>query len=281
MAREYKRRGLPLRAIVCDFFHWTHLGDWKFDPAEWPDPAAMVRELDEHGRQAVVSVWPSVSPAEREPRTHGAARATSSAPQYGPMAHADWPDKGVASTVQVAFYDATNPEAREFLWSQVRDNYLDPYGITAFWLDACEPELKPGFPANLRYWAGPGLEVGNLYPRENARTFYEGLLAAGEDEVVTLNRSAWAGSQRYGAALWSGDIGTDFPTLRRQIAAGLNAALSGIPWWNTDIGGFHGGDPDDPAYREVMVRWFQFGALSPADAAARLPRPGHAARARR
>ncbi len=94
--------------------------------------------------------------------------------QYGPMAHADWPDKEVASTVQIAFYDATNPEAREFVWSRIKENYLDPYGITAFWLDACEPELKPGFPENLRYWAGPGLEVGNSYPAENSRTFYEG-----------------------------------------------------------------------------------------------------------
>ncbi|MGW2785691.1 glycoside hydrolase family 31 protein [Streptomyces populi] len=262
VARGYRRRGLPLSVIVCDFFHWTHLGDWKFDPAEWPDPAAMQAELAELGVRLAVSVWPSVSPLSEN---HGLMeqRGWFIGTEYGPMAHADWPDKQVASTVQVAFYDATNPEARAFLWSRVKDNYLDPYGISAFWLDACEPELKPGFSENLRYHAGPGLEVGNLYPRENARTFYEGLRAAGETEIVSLNRSAWAGSQRYGAALWSGDIGTDFATLRRQIAAGLNTALSGIPWWNTDIGGFHGGDPDDPAYREVMVRWFQFGALSP------------------
>ncbi|MGP3971306.1 glycoside hydrolase family 31 protein [Streptomyces sp. 6N223] len=264
VAREYKRRGLPLDAIVCDFFHWTHLGEWKFDPAEWPDPAAMVAELAELGVKLVVSVWPSVSPlSENHPVME--QRGYLIGTEYGPMAHADWPDKEVAETVQVAFYDATNPGAREFVWDRVRENYLAPYGITAFWLDACEPELKPGFQANLRYHAGPGLEVGNLYPRENARTFYEGLRAADADEdgVITLNRSAWAGSQRYGAALWSGDIGTDFATLRRQIAAGLNVSLSGIPWWNTDIGGFHGGDPDDKEYREVMVRWFQFGALSP------------------
>ncbi|MGY1455047.1 glycoside hydrolase family 31 protein [Streptomyces sp. SS8] len=261
VAREYKRRGLPLSAIVCDFFHWTHLGEWRFDPAEWPDPAAMVKELDELGVKLVVSVWPSVSPLSENHRPmeqQGLFIGT----EYGPMAHADWPDKGVAEPVQVAFYDATNPDARDFVWSRIRENYLS-YGITAFWLDAGEPELKPGFAANLRYHAGPGLEVSNLYPRENARTVHDGLAAEGVTEIVSLNRSAWAGSQRYGAALWSGDIGTDFATLRRQIAAGLNTALSGIPWWNTDIGGFHGGDPDDAAYREVMVRWFQFGALSP------------------
>ncbi|MGW1068521.1 glycoside hydrolase family 31 protein [Streptomyces aureus] len=262
VVREYRRRGLPLSVVVCDFFHWTHLGDWKFDPAEWPDPAALQTELAELGVKLVVSVWPSVSPLSENHQLME-QRGFFIGTEYGPMAHADWPDKQVASTVQVAFYDATNPAAREFVWSRVKENYLDPYGISAFWLDACEPELKPGFSENLRYHAGPGLEVGNLYPRENARTFYEGLRAAGESEIVSLNRSAWAGSQRYGAALWSGDIGTDFATLRRQIAAGLNTALSGIPWWNTDIGGFHGGDPDDPAYREVMVRWFQFGALSP------------------
>ncbi|MBB0246370.1 family 31 glucosidase [Streptomyces alkaliphilus] len=261
VAREYKRRGLPLAAIVCDFFHWTHLGEWRFDPAEWPDPAAMVRELSEMGTTLVVSVWPSVSPlSENHPTLE--QRGWFIGTEYGPMAHADWPDKEVAEPVQVAFYDATNPEAREFVWSRIRENYLEPYGIKAFWLDACEPELKPGFAGNHRYHAGPGLEVANLYPRENARAFHEGLTAAGE-ETITLNRSAWAGSQRHGAALWSGDIGTDFATLRRQIAAGLNTALSGIPWWNTDIGGFHGGDPGDPAYREVMVRWFQFGAFSP------------------
>jgi len=262
VAREYHRRGLPVSAIVCDFFHWTHLGDWKFDPAEWPDPAAMVRELRELGIELVVSVWPSVSPLSENHRRME-QRGLFIGTEYGPMAHADWPDKEVAVPVQVAFYDATNPEARRYVWDRIRENYLEPYGIRAFWLDACEPELKPGFAANLRYHAGPGPEVGNVYPRENARAFHEGLRAAGEQEVVTLNRSAWAGSQRYGAALWSGDIGTDFATLRRQLAAGLNVALSGIPWWNTDIGGFHGGDPDDPAYRELLIRWFQFGALSP------------------
>ena len=81
--------------------------------------------------------------------------------------------------------------------------------------------------------------------------------------AAALRRSAWAGSQRYGTAVWSGDIGTDFAALRAQIAAGLSIGLSGIPWWTTDIGGFHGGDPDDPDDREVVVRWFQFGAFCP------------------
>ncbi|MFC8450454.1 TIM-barrel domain-containing protein [Kitasatospora sp. NPDC057223] len=262
VSREYRRRGLPLSVIVSDFFHWTHLGDWKFDPAEWPDPAAMNAELEELGIKLMVSVWPSVSPLSEnyhELLNEGFLINT----EYGPVAHADWPDKGLAAySAQVAFYDATNPDARSFVWDRIRRNYQD-LGIKVFWLDACEPELKPGYPANLRYHAGPGLEVGNLYPRENARMIHEGMVAAGESEIVTLNRSSWAGAQRYGAALWSGDIGTDFASLRTQIKAGLNVAVSGIPWWTTDIGGFHGGDPEDPAYREVLIRWFQYGAFCP------------------
>jgi alpha-D-xyloside xylohydrolase len=262
VAREYRRRGLPLAVIVCDFFHWTHLGEWRFDPAEWPDPAAMVRELDELGVKLMVSVWPSVSPASENFRPmldQGLFIGT----EYGPVAHADWPDKGLgARSAQVAFYDATNPEARAYVWERIRRHYHE-LGIEVFWLDACEPELKPGHQQGLRYYAGPGLEVGNLYPRENARMVHDGLRAAGGSEIVSLNRSSWAGAQRYGAALWSGDIDTDFASLRTQIKAGLNVMMSGIPWWTTDIGGFHGGDPDDPAYREVLVRWFQYGTFCP------------------
>jgi alpha-D-xyloside xylohydrolase len=262
VAREYRDRGLPLSVIVCDYFHWTHLGDWKFDPAEWPDPAAMVAELAQMGVRLMVSVWPSVSPLS-ENYAEMVARGLLIGSEYGPIAHAEWPDKGVGGPVAVAFYDATNPQAREFVWSRVRDNYMLSYGIDAWWLDACEPEIRPGFQAGLRYHAGPGLEVGNLYPLEHAQAFYDGMLSENRTEVVNLVRSAWAGSQRAGAALWSGDIPATFASLRAQVRAGLNVALSGMPWWTTDIGGFHGGNPDDPEFRELIVRWFQYGAFCP------------------
>jgi alpha-D-xyloside xylohydrolase len=262
VAREYAKRDLPLAVIVVDYFHWTHLGDWKFDPADWPDPAALTSELRDLGVKLMVSVWPSVSPvSENFPRMRDQGLLIGA--ELGPLAQATWPDKGISAPVDVAFYDATNPRARRFVWEKVRDNYLRPYGIDVWWLDACEPELRPGFAANLRYHAGPGLEVGNLYPRENARTFCEGMAEEGEDGTVCLTRSAWAGIQKYGAALWSGDIRASFDSLTAQVRAGLNTAISGIPWWTSDIGGFHGGDPDDPWYRELIVRWYQFSAFCP------------------
>jgi alpha-D-xyloside xylohydrolase len=261
VAREYRRRGLPLSVIVSDFFHWTHLGEWKFDPAEWPDPAAMVRELSDMDVRLMVSIWPSVSPLS-ENYGEMLERGLLIATEHGPPVHADWADKGVDAHVQVSFYDPTNAEARRFVWERARDHYY-ALGVRVWWLDACEPELKPGTSENLLYHAGPGSEVTNLYPRENARAFYEGMRAEGETEIISLCRSAWAGSQRYGAALWSGDIPATFESLRAQIRAGLNVALSGIPWWTTDIGGFHGGDPDAPEFRELVVRWFQYGAFCP------------------
>ena len=261
VAREQRRRGLPLSVIVSDFFHWSHLGDWRFDPEEWPDPAAMVKELDELGVKLMVSVWPSVSPLS-ENYQEMLSRGLLIATEHGVPSHAPWPDKGCEVDLDVAFYDATNPEAREFVWQQVREHYY-ALGVRVWWLDACEPELRPGTPENLRYHAGPGLEVGNLYPMLHARGFYEGMRAEGETEIVSLCRSAWAGSQRYGAVVWSGDIPATFESLRDQVRAGLNMALSGIPWWTTDIGGFHGGDPASPYFRELVVRWFQYGLFCP------------------
>ncbi|WP_019813019.1 glycoside hydrolase family 31 protein [Saccharomonospora saliphila] len=260
VAREHVRLGLPLSVIVADFFHWTHLGDWRFDPAEWPDPEAMVRELDELGVKLLVSVWPSVSPLSEnyaEMRDRGLLVRT----ERGVPMHAPWHDKGFGTEMPVAFYDPTEPAAREFVWQTVKRNYFD-LGVRAFWLDACEPELQPGHPHNLDFAGGPGSEVANLYPVANARTFHEGAAAEGAD-VVLLSRSAWAGIQRHGAAVWSGDIPATWDSLRRQVRAGLNLALSGVPWWTTDIGGFHGGDPDSPEYRELMVRWFSYGAFCP------------------
>ncbi|QUQ65961.1 glycoside hydrolase family 31 protein [Kutzneria sp. CA-103260] len=262
VAREHRDRGLPLSVIVADYFHWTHLGDWRFDPAEWPDPAAMVKELDGMGVKLMVSVWPSVNPLS-ENYEHMRDNGFLVGAEQGLPLHQTFPDKGFGEHKHgVAFYDATDPAAREFVWSRLKAGYYD-HGIRVWWLDACEPEIFPEQFGNLRFAAGPGREVANLYPREHVRGLHEHMTAEGEDDSVSLVRSAWAGSQRFGAALWSGDIPATFAALGKQIRAGLNVAVSGIPWWTTDIGGFHGGDPASAEYRELMIRWFQYGVFCP------------------
>ncbi len=260
VAREHKARGLPLSVIVSDFFHWTRQGDWQFDPRYWPDPAGMVRELEDMGVKLMVSVWPSVNPLSRnfaEMQRRGLlVRTEHGVP--GLMSFRD-PDE---DQVTIHYYDSTNPEARQFIWERVREGYYQ-YGIKVWWLDACEPEIRPRDPENLRYYLGNGLAVANIYPMLHAQAFYEGMRAEGEEEIISLCRSAWAGSQRYAAAVWSGDIRSTFEALQTQVRAGLNIGLSGIPWWTTDIGGFFGGDGSTPYFRELLVRWFQYGVFCP------------------
>jgi alpha-D-xyloside xylohydrolase len=261
VAREYRRRDLPLSVLVIDFMHWTRMGEWRFDPAAWPDPSAMVRELEAMGIQVMVSVWPTVNAASlyfEEMVRRGFLVRT----ERGVEAHTAFRDSEPPGRVYLHHYDATNPEARQFLWAQIEAGYLQ-HGIRAFWLDACEPEIYPPDHDNLRYHLGNGLEVGGLYPLLHQQAFYDGLRATGEEEILTLCRSAWAGSQRYGAAVWSGDIPSTFDALRAQVRAGLNMGLSGIPWWTTDIGGFYGGDIRSPDFHELVVRWFQYGAFCP------------------
>ncbi|WP_235931655.1 MULTISPECIES: glycoside hydrolase family 31 protein [Actinomyces] len=261
VAREYKRLGLPLSVIVTDFFHWTAMGDFAFDPQEYPDPAAMMAELDELGVRLMVSIWPTISPLSSnydEMASKGLLVGTDQGIEFHQSIH----DKKMPRDLPVAFYDPTNPRAREYVWQAVKKNYYD-LGVTVWWLDACEPELNPGHPKNLSFYSGPGSAVANTYPRDNAKAFYDGMTAAGEPPTVLLCRSAWAGQAKYGAAVWSGDIPPTWESLARQIRAGLSIGMSGIPWWTTDIGGFHGGDPSDEAYRELYARWFAFGAYCP------------------
>lgn len=254
VAREYKRRGIPISLIVCDYFHWPQQGEWKFDKKYWPDPEAMIKELDEMGIRLLVSIWPTVDPRSEnflEMREQNMLIRTERGP--GPLVYCRGPE---------TYYDPMNPAAREYVWNKVKDNY-GSLGVKHFWLDEAEPEIAPYDYDNLRYWLGNGMEVSSLYPFYYAKTFYDGQKAEGQEEIVNLIRCAFLGSQRFGTVLWSGDICADFQSLRRQIKTGLHVAVSGIPWWTTDIGGFHGGDPDDEAYRECFIRWFQFGVFCP------------------
>jgi alpha-D-xyloside xylohydrolase len=159
-------------------------------------------------------------------------------------------------------YDATNGEARSYVWRKVKKNYYDK-GIRTFWLDEAEPEYSSYHFDHFRYHLGPDIQIGNIYPLMYAKTFFDGMKAEGQENIINLIRCAWAGSQRYGALVWSGDIHSSFKSLRCQLAAGLNMGIAGIPWWTTDIGGFHGGETGDPAFHELLVRWFEWACFCP------------------
>lgn len=254
VAREYKRRGLPISVIVIDYFHWTCQGDWKFDPDYWPDPEAMVAELEGMGIKVMVSVWPYVDHQSEN---------------FAEMLAGGYlirTERGLRITFDVrgntVAFDPTNPDARKYVWGIIRRNYYDK-GIHAFWLDEAEPEYTVYDFDNYRYHQGTNLQVGNIYPVEYARTFYEGMRDMGQVDIVNLLRCAWAGSQKYGALVWSGDVHSSFQGMRHQLAAGLNMGIAGIPWWTTDIGGFFGGNPDDEEFREVLVRWYQWSVFCP------------------
>ncbi|GAA2617149.1 glycoside hydrolase family 31 protein [Dactylosporangium fulvum] len=261
VVHEHLDRGLPLSVIVIDFLHWAHHGDWRFDPARWPDPAGLVAHLRDLGVEVVVSVWPTVS-------EHSANHAEMR--QRGLLLHSDqlsvasrFVDVGQPGPAFLHYYDPSNPQARRFVWEQIRAGYHD-LGIRGFWLDACEPELVAPDPAQWRYHAGPGVAVAGLYPHWNAQAFHEGLTEAGTTGALLLSRSAWAGTARYGAAVWSGDVSATFAALRAQVPAGLNAGLSGLPWWGSDIGGFATFVPNtDPELRELVIRWFQYAVFTP------------------
>ncbi len=254
VARQYQREGIKIDQIVIDFFHWTVQGDWKFDKKYWPDPKAMVDELHSMGIKVVVSVWPSVDRKSEN---------------FGPMMERGLlirTERGAAQTYDYqgdcVEIDAFNPQTRKYVWEVCKKNYYD-YGIDAFWLDNSEPDFCVYDFEQYRYCDGPALEIGNLYPQMYSRIFYDEMSKAGRGEVVNLLRCAWAGSQKYGNVVWSGDVPSTFEAFADQLQCGLNMGLAGIPWWTTDIGGFMTDDVNDPDFRQLLIRWYQFAVYSP------------------
>ncbi len=254
VASKYRNLHIPLDNIVQDWFWWTSTGEFVFNK-NYPDPRGMVDDLHRQHVHIMFSIWPFFYP--------------------GTPTYADMDKRGyfIARTPVKAFhpkgsalYDAFNPEARKYYWNLV-DNSLFHIGADAWWMDTTEPETE-GVEENLllsnKVAIGNGARYANLYPLMTISGVSTGQRAESDQKrVFILSRSAFSGIQRYGVTAWSGDVLSDFETYKRQIPAALNFELSGIPYWTSDIGGFILGHPNDPRYRELFVRWFQFGTFCP------------------
>ncbi len=254
VARRYKELGIPLDVIVIDYFHWTQQGDYKFDPVYWPDPKAMTEELHAMGVRLMVSMWPTINEKSEN---------------YGEMMDQNLLVRTVSGSNRVfdfygpqALIDPTNPKTRDFVWKKLKENYIDQ-GVDCLWFDEAEPEIHPEHFDNLVLSMGNGDEVGLLYPYYYAKLVYDGMKADGREDIITLSRCAYPGAQRFGTLVWSGDIPSTFESLADQVKSGLNMAMCGIPWWTTDIGGFYGGQIETAYFRELIVRWFQYGCFCP------------------
>jgi alpha-D-xyloside xylohydrolase len=256
IAKKYRDLHIPVDNIVQDWFWWNRKGEFVFNK-NYPDPKAMVDQLHAENFHLMISIWPFFEP--------GSAN-------YDYMENQGWfVDKFKFAkppyhTDGMAVYDATSPEARKFYWDQVNKG-LFSIGLDAWWMDTTEPETEgreENILLNHKLSAGSGNRYVNAYPLLDTEGVYQGQRSASDKKrVFILSRSAFAGSQRAAVTAWSGDINSDWFSFRRQIPAGLNFSLSGIPYWTTDIGGFVFGDPTDPAFRELFVRWFQYGTFNP------------------
>ena len=271
---EYRRRGIPLDNIVLDWFYWPEdsWGSHQFDAARFPDPTAMVDSVHRLNARIMISVWPKFYYTTDHYKAFDGKgwmyrRATRDSIR-------DWVGRGYIGS----FYDAYNPEARKLFWNQMKEN-LYPKGFDAWWMDASEPDILSNASINYRKSLmtptalGPSAKYFNAYALVNAEAIYNGQREADPDRrVFLLTRSGFPGLQRYSTATWSGDIGTRWEDMKAQISAGLNFAISGIPYWTMDIGGFcvenrytraREGSEDLEEWRELNTRWHQFGAFCP------------------
>ena len=245
-ASEFKSRGLPLDVIVQDWQWWGDTGwnSMEFDPVNYPDPAALTAALHDMDVRFMISVWSKVD----KPTSLGQKLL----------------EKGyyIDGTDWIDFF---NPEAADFYVRSFRDSLAKPYGIDAWWFDATEPENDDLAGRLVGPDKVPGELYRNVYPLMVNRTMYEGLKDLTDHEPVILTRSAFTGIQRYGVVTWSGDVGNDFGTLRRQIAGGLGQMACGLPWWTFDAGGFFrpGSQYTSPEYQERLIRWVQAATFLP------------------
>ena len=272
VAKGYRDRHLPIDDLVIDWFHYTKMGEMDMAPAQWPDPAAMNRDLHAMHFHTMISVWPRFVPESR---------------YYETVLKNGWfekladgtPTNGLPYDRAGADIDTTNPDAAAWYWNRIRENYVAK-GFDAFWADETEPDLPPN---GSYFHIGPGTEFFNVYPLFHTAAFYNGMRRNMKERALILSRDAYPGAQHNGTIFWSSDIAGNWDTLRRQIPTGLNFVASGMPYWSTDIGGWqylpathkpeHPPllDPSDARdnvggyddYPELYTRWFEYGAFQP------------------
>jgi|GEM_PF-319387 len=249
VTERMRKEQIPFSSIFIDYYYWGKYGtgSHRFDEAQFPDMPGMVKKLhDTYNTRVVATVWPSFRPGSSN---------------YDEMSKNGFLLEGVKA-LDGFVYDPFNPKAAELYKNQVKKQLL-PTGIDGWFLDGPEPDNVTSFLKSTTY-LGPALEVRNLYPLFHSRNYFTGLNEVDSSKrQYIITRSAWASQQKYGTVVWSGDIESSFEELKKQIPAGLNFTASGFPYWTTDIGGYSGGNPADPAYQEVYVRWWQYGAFCP------------------
>lgn len=248
VARRMVDENIQCSTLFIDYHHWGKYGtgSFRFDEEQWPDLTGMLDTLhNECGMKAVVTIWPCFKPGTEN---------------YDKMNANGYILNG-AIAIDGEIYDPFNPGAAEMYGDLVAP--LMRTGLDGWFLDGPEPDHTASYLTKTTY-AGEALRVRNVYPTVHMQNFYTRLCKErpGQRHYM-LTRCAWAGQQRFGTAVWSGDIPSDFPELALQVAAGLSYCSTGMPYWTTDIGGYAGGDPQDEAYREVFTRWFQYGTFCP------------------
>ena len=255
VAHKYRQLHIPADNIVQDWFWWYTMGEPVFDKSRYPDPPGMVEDLHRNNFHLMISFWPYFRPG---------TKTYEDMDQKGFFI--DRTKVGAFHPARMALYDAFHPEARKYYW-KLMDDALFKIGVDAWWLDTTEPETEDR-ETNLlvtnKTYLGNGARYANMFPLMTTSAVYEGQRSESDKKrVFILSRSAFAGAQRNAAAVWSGDVNSDWIFFKKQIPAGLNYSVSGLPYWTTDIGGFLSGNPDDPEYRELFIRWFQFGTFNP------------------